>query len=200
MGEKLSAAGKGLVVRLVQGPDHLGLSLQISLQRNHISVGRVLGIRNQGQDGARKLLVEVQQTAKSVHNSLLFDVHVVCALFASLKPQRHVVKRTFHVCDPWIWVPFGDRHRFGGSARLRRRRSRLVVLLMNKRMARGATLYFAQPDQISSFEVAVPVFEFPERRIRTVVENIAHFVEPIHVELPYERRYVRMLKILRQNF
>lgn len=73
-------------------------------------------------------------------------------------------------------MAFRDRHRLGGSARLRRRRSLLVVLLMNKRMARGTTLYFAQPDQISPFEVAVPVLEFPECRVVSVVENIAHWI------------------------
>lgn len=68
----------------IQGPDDIDLSLQICLQRYHFSVGRILRVRNEGEDDTRKLRVELQQSAKSIHDGLLLNMHVVGGLLAAL--------------------------------------------------------------------------------------------------------------------
>lgn len=46
---------------------------------------------------------------------------------------------------------------------------------VDQRMSGCATFDFSQANQIASFEVAVAVFKFPQRRVwRTGMEHIAH--------------------------
>jgi hypothetical protein len=60
---------------------------------------------------------------------------------------------------------------------------------------------FPKANQVTPFEVAIAVFEFPKRRVGgACMKDIAYFVKPVHVQLPYERRYIRMFEVLRQNF
>lgn len=72
---------------------------------------------------------------------------------------------------------------------------------MDKSMSRGTALYFAQPDQVAFLEAAVAVFKFPQSRLgRACMEDVAHLVEAVHIELPHKGGDVGMLEVLRQNF
>ena len=48
-------------------------------------------------------------------------------------------------------------------------------IAMDQSMARGSALDLSQTDEIPPFEIAVPMFEFPEGRVgRARVEDVAH--------------------------
>lgn len=53
---------------------------------------------------------------------------------------------------------------------------------MDEGMSRGTPLDLSQADQITTLEVAIAVLEFPQWSVwGSSMEDIAHFVEAIHV-------------------
>lgn len=53
---------------------------------------------------------------------------------------------------------------------------------MDERMPRSTSLDLAQADQVATLEVAIAVLKLPQGRVWGArVEDVAHFVEPIHV-------------------
>lgn len=85
----------------------------------------------------------------------------------------HVMKTVFKAHQPGL-RRIGNR--LGGGAWLRR--SSLVAwkrVAMDQSMARCAALDLAKPDQVTPFEVAISMFEFPERRVRGArMKDVAH--------------------------
>jgi hypothetical protein len=68
-------------------------------------------------------------------------------------------------------------------------------------MPRGAPLDFAQADKVAALEVAIAMLELPEGRIGGGrVEDVADFVEAVHVELADKRGNVGVLEVRRENF
>jgi hypothetical protein len=114
----------------------------------------------------------------------------------------HVMKAVFEVHKPGF-RRIGNR--LSRGARLRC--SGLVTwerVAVNQGMSRCAPLNLAEADQITPFEVAISVFELPERRVRGAsMEDVAHcrigladaplsqfdllgprtFVKPVHIQL-----------------
>lgn len=85
----------------------------------------------------------------------------------------HVKQCVLQVHQPGIG---GVRDRLCGSARLGG--GGFVTgerVAMDKGMPRGSAFDLAQPNKITSFEIAIPMFEFPQRRVRrSCVKYIAH--------------------------
>jgi hypothetical protein len=61
---------------------------------------------------------------------------------------------------------------------------------------RGSSFDLAKAYKIATLEVPVPMLELPERRVwRPCMEDVAHFVKSVHVQLADKRRDVGMLEI-----
>lgn len=58
---------------------------------------------------------------------------------------------------------------------------------MDQRMSRRTSLDLAQANEIATLKVPLAVPELPQWRVgRAGVKHIAHLVEAVHVQLPYE--------------
>lgn len=107
-------------------------------------------------------------------HSLASRVESHVAFFRTAQAIIDIVKGMLEVHE----TSLGIRDRLRGSTRLRGCGGFSVArkrIAMDERMARGSALDLSQADEISPFEIAIPMFELPECRIgRTGVENIAH--------------------------
>lgn len=70
---------------------------------------------------------------------------------------------------------------------------------MNQRMPRCPSFDISQASEVSPFEIAVSMLEFPQRRFgRSCVEHIAHFVKAIHIQLSNKGGDIGVFEVLRQ--
>jgi len=109
------------------------------------------------------------------HHRLLFDMHVSGGFLAALQSRIDVEERMFNVSKARVSPVRDRRHRLCRRARLRRRWLLVVVLSVHQSMTRSSALDLAQSYQITPFEIAISMLEFPEGRFRvSCVEHIAH--------------------------
>lgn len=110
---------------------------------------------------------------KAFSHALTSRIQRHVTLLSTSQTGMHVVEGMFQVHQPGF---SGIGNRLCGGARLRR--SRLVArkrVTMNQSMSGCTTLDLSQANQVTSFEVAVPMLKFPKRRVwRTCMKYIAH--------------------------
>lgn len=107
----------------------------------------------------------------------------------------NIIECLLQTCQPLV----GVWHDLCGRAGLRNAWFSIGERVpMDESMSRGAALDLAQPNQVTLFEVAIPVFEFPQSGLGGAsVEDITNFVKTIHVKLSHEGGDVRVFEVLR---
>ena len=140
-------------------------------------------------------MIAVEGFAKGVGEEMASRGQGGVAFFCAHQTIVHIKQRVFQVDQAGVddvAVGFCGRARLGNGGSMTGKR-----VAVDERMPGCSSLDLLETGEIAPFEAAIPMLELPQGRIRvTCVEDVAHFVESIHVELSYKRRDISVFEVL----
>lgn len=135
MGKILASARIWSFRWFIESTDNVSLPLNLSLQRHNVPMYRIIGVRDKGNYGSRKFLIEMKKSGNRVEKGLLLDVHEVSILVATRNPIAKFINYVLNASEPWVSSVLDWLHWLSWCSRLGWNGLLIIVFPVDKSMA-----------------------------------------------------------------